>query len=310
MINNNSFNSVLSPEFSSYSLRGGVYLDDHADSEFYTQNFGIQWNKFAKTQLDSFNLSTKSEDRLFGCSGWHPRSLKGKLVLEIGSGAGRFTEIFLKHGAYVVSIEPSSAIYANYKYHKSDNLLLIKQRLENLPLNHGTFDFVFCYGVIQHTPSPKRSYMECIRFVKQDGMCAFDHYQKKILPSPFYHPKYFWRPITTRLNPKILLKIIEFYIPLYLPIDTFIRNIPFGKYLAGMIPVPCWNYSGSMDVSQSMLSLTEWAIMDTFDALGAKYDFPWSLRQLGAFARTLPVKSFHLGVGGNGVLLNTYGRTS
>ena len=308
MVSNNAFDAVLSPGFKHYSLRNGVYIHQENDSEFYTENFGIQWNEFAKTQLDSFNNSSKSEDRLFGCSGWHPQSLKGKMILEIGSGAGRFTEIFLKHGAYVVSIEPSSAIYANYHYHKSENLLLIKQRLEDLPLNNSSFDFVFCYGVIQHTPRPEKSYMECIKFVKPDGMCTFDHYPKRLLPSPFHHPKYFWRPITTRLSPKLLLKIIRFYIPLYLPIDTCIKSLPYlGGYIAGVIPVPCWNYSGSKDIPQDKNTLIEWAVMDTFDALGAKYDFPWSLRQLRRFARKLPVKSFHTGIGGNGILLNTYG---
>ena len=92
------------------------------------------------------------------------------MILEIGSGAGKFTEIFLKHGAYVVSIEPSSAIYANYHYHKSENLLLIKQRLEDLPLNNSSFDFVFCYGLFNILQDPKKviwnasnllSQMEC-----------------------------------------------------------------------------------------------------------------------------------------------------
>ena len=308
---NNVFKNVVSEDFYCYSQRDGVYIDQNSDSEFYTQNFGIQWNEFAETQLDSINGLSKSEDRLFGCSGWHPDSLKDKLVLEIGSGAGRFTEIFLKYGAYVVSVEPSNAIYANYKNHNNENLLLIKQRLENMPLKFGVFDFVFCYGVIQHTPSPERSYIQCIKYVKEDGMCTFDHYQKRIKPSPYYHPKYAWRPVTTRLKPRTLLRIVQFYIPLYLPIDTFIRRIPFlGSTLAGIIPVPCWNYTGAKDVQQSSKTLTEWAIMDTFDALGAKYDFPWSLHQLQKFASKLPLKSFHVGLGGNGIILNTYGRRS
>jgi hypothetical protein len=49
--------------------------------------------------------------------------------------------------------------------------------------------------------------------------------------------------------------------------------------------------------------------MDTFDALGAKNDKLWSLNKLSRFALTLPVKAFHVGLGGNGLVLNTYGST-
>jgi SAM-dependent methyltransferase len=40
-------------------------------------------------------------------------SLAGKHVLEAGCGAGRFTEVLLKAGAYVTSIDLSSAVEAN-----------------------------------------------------------------------------------------------------------------------------------------------------------------------------------------------------
>ena len=305
------FREVLSSRFSEYINRGGVYIGRDADPAEYTSNFGIQWNKFKQTQLDSCSGNHNTEFRLFGCSGWHPSSLRGKLVLEIGSGAGRFTEILLREGALVVSIEPSSAIYANQQNNQDPSLLLIKERLEKLPIKPQSFDYVLCYGVIQHTPNPKQSYQDCIQYVKSNGMCSFDHYQKIRIPSPWYHPKYVWRPLTRRLKPELLLRIIRFYIPLYLPIDTAIRKIPkIGNIISGIIPIPCWNYTGAKEVDQSRESLVEWAVMDTVDALGACYDYPWSLKQLSRFATRLPVKSFHIGVGGNGILLNTYGNTS
>ena len=44
----------------------------------------------------------------------------------MGSGAGRFTEIFLKYGALVVSVEISSAAYANARNNNSQNLFVVK----------------------------------------------------------------------------------------------------------------------------------------------------------------------------------------
>ena len=68
------------------------------DDRLYVDNFGFQWNIFQKTQFDSQTLLPLTESRLKVCSEWDLEKLSGKLVLELGSGAGRFTEIFLKKG--------------------------------------------------------------------------------------------------------------------------------------------------------------------------------------------------------------------
>jgi SAM-dependent methyltransferase len=304
------FSRLTAASISDFYLKNGVWVKKVGDTQFYNENFGLQWNTFSSQQLDSRNATTHSNDRLFGCSGWSPAALSGKYVLEIGSGAGRFTEILLKYGARVVSIEPSTAVFANRTNNESCNLVLIKTRLEECPVKYQSFDYVLCYGVVQHTPSPESTYLECVKFCKPEGACAFDHYQSLFWPSPWHHPKYFWRPISTRLNPEILLKIIRGYIPYYFNVDTAFLQIPkIGRLLRGIIPIPCWNYTGSLDVVQTKENLVEWAIMDTFDALGAKYDIPWSINKLSLFASTLPVRSYHVGLGGNGLILNTYGNT-
>jgi len=309
-MNKFNFEKVINSNlFNYYKEIQGVWIKEKfKNHQGYADNFGLQWNKFQLTQFDSKNGTSNTEDRLFRCSGWDPNSLKNKFVLEIGSGAGRFTEILLKYGARVVSIDMSNAVFANSKNNSCENLLLIKESLYDLPLNYTSFDFVLCYGVVQHTPNLAKTYLTCINYAKSNGFCAFDHYKKYYLPNPCYHPKYFWRPITKRIEPKILLKIIEIYIPIYFNIDSFIKSIPkIGYFLAGCIPIPCWNYSGKQSVIQENTNLIEWAIMDTFDALGAKYDEPWSLRKLKKFAINLPVKKFNTGIGGNGIFLNTYG---
>ena len=77
------------------------------------ENFGIQWNRFSKVQLDSSNGSTESRDRLLSQSGLTPEYFEGKTILEIGCGAGRFTEVLLSFGASVCSVDFSSAVDAN-----------------------------------------------------------------------------------------------------------------------------------------------------------------------------------------------------
>src|SRR5437870_3321586 len=70
-------------------------------SEGYAAGFGGQWKKFRRTQLDSFTGTTISGDRLTRCVGGSLAVLRDKCVLEVGCGAGRFTELLLKAGAWI-----------------------------------------------------------------------------------------------------------------------------------------------------------------------------------------------------------------
>ena len=78
----------------------------------YVKNFGVQWNRHAKTQLDSYTGIPLSERRFFSQTQWK-KNLPGEKVLEVGCGAGRFTEIISKTRAFVVSIDYSEAAFAN-----------------------------------------------------------------------------------------------------------------------------------------------------------------------------------------------------
>src|SRR5882757_4950449 len=69
----------------------------------YASLFGDQWKQYKKTQLDSYSGTTISKDRLDRCLGDLKDNLAGKTVLEAGCGAGRFTEVLLQKGAYLVS---------------------------------------------------------------------------------------------------------------------------------------------------------------------------------------------------------------
>ena len=74
------------------------------DADNYAASFGLEWTVHARTQYDSHTGLTLSADRLFAETGWS-RTLAGEVVLEVGSGAGRFTEHAAATGAFVVSME-------------------------------------------------------------------------------------------------------------------------------------------------------------------------------------------------------------
>jgi len=49
----------------------------------YADNFGMQWNKFRQTQLDSFSGHPISRDRFWKATGWRPEDIAGQWVLDV-----------------------------------------------------------------------------------------------------------------------------------------------------------------------------------------------------------------------------------
>lgn len=271
----------------------------------YGENFGLQWNKFSQTQLDSYRGGWVSFDRFWHNTGWEPKDIHGKRVLEVGSGAGRFTEILLAAGAEVVTFDLSNAVEANRETNQNKgNALFFQGDIYNIPLENESFDFVFCYGVLQHTPDPEKAFSSIYRKLKPSGKISIDYYLKYTSPNWWYTPKHLWRPITTKMEPKKLLKYVEFYIPLWLPIDTFLKKtiprIPkIGHMLLGLVPIPCYNYLDPNYEQRKQI-----AIMDTFDALGARYDLPKTLNELEEMMSKNKHQVINVTYGSNGLVGN------
>ena len=196
-----------------------------------TKIFGYQWNKFNKLQLDSFNGSSESRDRLMEQSELSSNDFKDKTILEIGAGNGRFTEILLDFGAKVIAVDFSSAIYANYRNNldnvKAGNLLCIRGDVFDLPLEKSSFDYVICYGVIQHTGDNKKCLDVLASYVNDSGSLLVDIYSNSLKD---YNPWiYLIRPFFSRIRSderrmEIVSKFVDFVFPLQVKILTFLQN--------------------------------------------------------------------------------------
>src|SRR6186713_2131632 len=102
---------LVSPSGESFPVVNGI--PRFVERSNYAQAFGLQWKAYAKTQLDSYSGTNLSGERLERCLGNSADSLKGKNVLEVGCGAGRFTELLVKAGAHVHSLDLSEAVEVN-----------------------------------------------------------------------------------------------------------------------------------------------------------------------------------------------------
>jgi SAM-dependent methyltransferase len=238
--------------------------------ENYARTFGYQWNIHRKTQLDSYTGLPISRTRLFAATGW-PQNLRGQMVLEAGSGAGRFTEVLLSTGATVFSFDYSSAVDANFANNGNhSNLHLFQGDIFNIPLRRESFDKVLCLGVIQHTPDPETAFANLAAMTKPGGELVIDVYTKAM--RSLLQWKYALRPVTKRMHPEKLYKIVEAVVPALLPAAAALRRVA-GRVGARLVPIVEYSHLGL----PAQLN-REWAVLDTFDMYSPAHDHPQSLR--------------------------------
>ena len=197
----------------------------------FHDNWGLQWTKFNKLQLDSYNGSTESEDRLLEQSELKGSDFKDKVILEIGAGNGRFTEVLLKFGAKIIAIDYSSAIFANFENHIEEinkgNLICVRADLFNLPVKEYKFDFVLCYGVVQHTGNNQKCLETISKYPNTNGRLLVDVYSNSLR---HYNPWiYLIRPFFSRINKeetkmKLVERFVNFVFPFQLFILRFLHN--------------------------------------------------------------------------------------
>ncbi len=276
----------------SFPVVGGI--PRFARDEDYAGSFGFQWNTFRKTQLDSYTTLRLSHDRLYLVTQW-PRSMKDCLVLEAGSGAGRFTEILLKTGATVFSFDLSNAVEANAANNAHrPNLNLFQGSIYEIPVREGIFDKVLCLGVLQHTPDPERSFHSLVRFLRPGGEIAVDIYARNLRSLLCW--KYLLRPITTRMRKDRLFRWVGYAVKALLPSAIFLRRVG-GRWGARLMPILQYSHWGlPYELNR------EWATLDTFDMYSPAHDHPRSLAEVRRWFESAGLEKTVIEYGPNGVV--------
>jgi SAM-dependent methyltransferase len=244
----------------------------------YTDSFGYQWNKFQKTQIDRASKnSAQSKERFFAETGWDKEDLSAKDVLEVGSGAGRFSQIVLDHTkANLYSVDYSDAVSANYKNngHHLNRFHLFQASVYEMPFPDNSFDKVFCFGVLQHTPDFKKSVQSLIAKAKPGGEVIVDFYPIRGWWTKI-HAKYIFRPFTKRMSHEKLLNRIEKNAGWLMKLYFFFDKIGIGKLVNRFLPV-C-DIKGTLPHNLSKEELREWVVLDTFDMFSPQHDHPQTI---------------------------------
>ena len=245
------------------------------EEENYTHNFGIQWNAFPETQIDAGLGDIKpSERRLFAETAWDPKALDGLDILEVGSGAGRFSRVLLERTqANLYSVDYSTSVDANMATNGEiapSRFHLFQASIYELPFQKASFDKVLCLGVLQHTPDFAASVRSLVAMAKPGGEIVVDFYCIRGFWTKL-HAKYLLRPITKRMSHERLLRLIDRNADWLIGLSKGLRKARLNV-LNRFLPI-C-DIQGTLPPNLSAQQLREWVVLDTFDMLSPEFDNP------------------------------------
>lgn len=284
-----------------YALVNGI--PRFVPPENYAAAFGAQWNMFPKTQLDSHSGVSVSEVRLSRCMQGELETLSGKRVLEAGCGAGRFTEILLKHGAEVDSFDYSNAVDANASNNGGhERLTLAQADIRKIPFAPAAYDYVVCLGVLQHTPDPEQSIRSLWDMVSPGGALVIDHYRwtlRWMLPPPIRDCVGVYRWLILRLPEASRFGFVKRLTDRWFPIHWKFRDSIFMQRVLRRFSPVIFHYPGIC--LKDRQSHYEWSLLDTHDSTTDFYKHMRTPRQIEEFLISLGAGDVTVRTGGNGV---------
>ncbi len=116
---------------------------------------------------------------------------KGEKILEIGVGVGTDLVQFAKNGSIVSGIDlTENAIEVTKRNLELNNLkydVLKVDDAENLSFEDNSFEYIYSFGVLHHTPDTPKTIREIYRVLKPEGKCTimlyargWKHYLKRV----------------------------------------------------------------------------------------------------------------------------------
>lgn len=269
----------------------------------YASSFGLQWNTFRTTQLDSHTGLTISRDRLARIAGGSLDVFKGKRTFEAGCGAGRFTELMLEAGASVFAVDLSSGVEANYKNcSKFENYYVAQADIMDLPVASGQFDIVVCIGVLQNTADPELTINALCSHLRPGGMLMIDCYSRDYPATPM---RRWMRSYLRGKSESYSMQFVQRLVKLLWPLHQAVYRKPNTKsrqraisLLMQWSPVVDYHYAYPQLGAQR---LYEWAVLDTHDTLTDRYKHFRNADEIEAALRSFGMVNIQTTYAGNGV---------
>lgn len=217
--------------------------------------------------------------------------VRGRLGLDAGSGRGADTLAMAKRHPSVelVSVDISEGIYVTR--HITDglpNVHVIRGSVLELPLRSETYDFVYSFGVLHHTPNPLRGMQELARVLKRGRQVSIylyeDHSDNPWKAVPLKAVTML-RALTARLHPFVLSSLCYLLSPIVVLVFSvpaqIMRRFERTRRLADQLP---FNFGTSPFSVHA----------DLLDRLGAPIEERYNRAQLLSMLERCQLKAEHL----------------
>lgn len=245
-----------------YPIKGGIPRFVPSDS--YVESFSWEWNKHAKTLVDSMTKTSLSHDMFTERTGLKTQDVVGKLILDAGCGTGRFLEVVNEMGGHGVGIDLSYSVNEAQELLK-DKSYIVQGDLMHLPFKPNSFDIVFSIGVLHHTPNARQAFSNLAKLVKPGGVLSVWVYSNDGWKLKVYNAmSSLYRQVTTRLPSKVLYRLCYGAIPL-----RYLHELT-GRATTVFIP-------SSVNANRSI------CVLETFDWYSPKYQSKHTAKEVDAW---------------------------
>jgi SAM-dependent methyltransferase len=218
----------------------------------YAGNFSFEWQVHKRTQLDDAERR-ESEETFRQKTGFTPELLRGKRVLDVGVGAGRFSDVAARWGAEVVGIDISFAVEsARENLERYPTAQVLQADIFHLPFADASFDYIFSIGVLHHTPDCHAAFAALPRLLRPGGQIAiwlYSGYSEHLRFNELY------RSIAQRIPPRMLYGLSHLAVPAYYLYRAPVLRSVVGRFFPQI----------------SMHPDRRWRVLDTFDWYSPKY---------------------------------------
>ena len=253
------------------------------DASNYANSFGFQWQRYARTQLDDEG-SDESEKDFRRKTGLTPEDLKGKRVLDVGCGMGRYADVATRWGAQVVGIDLSAAAEVAARNLADRDFVAFQADVFALPFAEESFDCIYSIGVLHHTPNCEQAVKVLPQYLKPGGTLAvwlYSAYNK------WYRFSDFWRRYTHKMKPERLHGILKVAVPFFYNLNQGLKRVPLvGPPAAGAIH-HVFPVNRQKDPEARML--------DTFDWYSPKYQSKHTYEQVFKWYEAMGMEDMRVG---------------
>jgi 2-polyprenyl-3-methyl-5-hydroxy-6-metoxy-1,4-benzoquinol methylase len=261
------------------------------NQQHYAGSFGFQWLKHDRTQLDAEH-DHRSELDFIEKTGLRAEDLRGKLVLDVGCGMGRYAEVMSRWGARLIGIDLSAAVEAAARNLAAYPATIFQADVFSLPFAEESFDYIYSLGVLHHTPDCEQAFKCLPKLMKPGGGIAIWLYSAY---NRWYRMSDLYRKVTRRMPPKLLHTLCYGAIPLY-GLHKVLRIIPLvGKPASGAM---------RQLIPMSFNEDPQWRVLDTFDWYSPWYQSKHTYEEVFRWFETSGLEDLHVG----GVPISVRGR--